>query len=305
MIIPPYLREGDTIALAAPARKISEEELRPAIALLRREGFRVHYDERLFAQDHQFAGSDEVRAAYLQDLIDSPDIQAIWCARGGYGSVRLLDRLDFRPMLEHPKWLCGYSDVTAFHAHLHTCCDMATLHCTMPINVTDETMTTPAVTTMLDALRGKALCYELPDHPLNRPGNVTAPVVGGNLSVLYSLTGSRSDLDTEGKILFLEDLDEYLYHIDRMMYNLKRSGRLDGISGLLVGHLSDMHDNTIPFGHTAEEIVAECCAEYDFPLLFNFPAGHLPDNRAIKMGFPISIQASEKGIVSLQTATPV
>ena len=301
MIIPPYLKAGDTIGIVAPARRMDEQALTPAFNMLRDEGFNIYYDERLFAQEHWFAGSDEYRAAYIQSLLDNPDIQAIWCVRGGYGSVRIIDRLDFSGLCKHPKWLCGFSDITVFHAHLHTCCDMASLHCTMPVNITDNTLPDMAVTTMLDALRGKELRYAFPTHPLNRPGNVTAPIVGGNLSILYSLTSSRSDVQTEGKILFIEDLDEYLYHIDRMMYNLKRSGRLDGIAGLLVGHLSDMHDNPVPFGHTAEEIVADCCAEYDVPLFFNFPAGHLPDNRAIRMGCPITIQASESEVVSIQT----
>ncbi len=299
MIIPPYLKAGDTIALAAPARKISQEELIPAIALLQREGYSVHYDERLFAEDHQFAGTDAVRTAYLQDLLNDPDIHAIWCVRGGYGSVRLLDKLDFRPLIKNPKWICGYSDITAFHAHLHSRCNMASLHCTMPINITEKTLETPAVTTLLNALQGKPLYYDLPSHPLNRPGNFSGPIVGGNLSVLYSLAGSNSALSTKGKILFIEDLDEYLYHIDRMMQNLKRAGMLKHIAGLLVGHLSDMHDNAIPFGHTAEEIVAACCAEYDFPMRFNFPAGHLPDNRAIRLGCEMEIS----GLTTIQRAT--
>jgi muramoyltetrapeptide carboxypeptidase len=327
MIIPPYLKPGDTVGIIAPARRMEEQDLFPAFQLLRDEGFNVFYDERLFAKEHWFAGSDDFRAAYIQSLLDNPDIQAIWCVRGGYGSVHIIDKLDFSGLRKHPKWICGYSDVTVFHEHIHTCCDMATLHCEMPYHiqenfirsrlrkslkkffhyempchVKDSIIHGNAFKTMLDALRGKELHYEFPTHPLNRPGDFSAPIVGGNISILYSMNGSQSDIDTKGKILFIEDLDEYLYHIDRMMYNLKRSGKLEGIAGLLVGHLNDMHDNPVPFGHTAEEIIAECCAEYDFPVIFNFPAGHLPDNRAIRMGCAMNVSCTSESVTTIQKA---
>ncbi|MCR4965288.1 MAG: LD-carboxypeptidase [Bacteroidales bacterium] len=301
MIIPHYLKTGDAIGIIAPGRRMDENELLPAFELMRNEGFHLLYDERLFEKgNYWFAGSDDFRAAYIQSMLDDPNIQAIWCIRGGYGSMRIIDRLDFSKMCEHPKWICGFSDITVFHAHLHTCCEMATLHSVMPVNITDSSLRNTSIETMLAALRGEELRYEFPTHPLNRPGNVTAPIVGGNLSIIYSITGSRSDLDTDGKILFIEDLDEYLYHIDRMMYNLKRSGRLEGLAGLIVGHLSDMHDNPNPFGHTAEEIIAECCAEYDFPVIFNFPAGHLADNRAIRMGCPMEICCTQNSVMTIQ-----
>lgn len=298
MIVPPYLQQGDTVAIAAPARKISQEELAPAITLLEKAGFNIYYDNRLFAQHHQFAGDETVRTAYFQDLLDNPEVNAIWCARGGYGSARIIDRLDFSFFCQHPKWICGYSDVTVFHNHIHRNFNIATLHTTMPISVKEGMYDTPATQTFIAALKGEPLSYELPLHPLNRLGNVTAPVVGGNLSMLYSLLGSPSDLDTDGKILFIEDLDEYLYHIDRMMTNLERNGKLSKLAGMLVGHLSDMHDNTIPYGMNAEEIVAEHCAKYEFPVLFNFPAGHLPDNRAIRLGLPMSIEIENNVVIT-------
>lgn len=284
MIIPEHLTTGDTIAIAAPARKISEAELAPAIQMLKQEGFNVFYDERLFAEHHQFAGTEEIRAAYIQDLLDNPDIKAIWCARGGYGSVRIIDRLDFSRFCQKPKWICGYSDVTVFHSHINRKYDIATLHCTMPINVHAGKSDSPANRTFMAALKGEKLSYEIPEHPLSRPGHFSGQIVGGNLSMLYSLLGSPSDVDTTGKVLFIEDLDEYLYHIDRMISNLERNGKLQNLAALLVGHLSDMHDNTIPYGKNAEEIVAEHCQKYDFPVYFNFPAGHEADNRAIRMG---------------------
>jgi len=280
--IPPFLQTGDTIGIVAPARKVSEEEMQPAIQWLTKEGFQVLQGERLYADNNQFAGYDSERAKDFQAMLDNPDVKAILCARGGYGSVRIIDRLDFSKFMQHPKWICGFSDITVFHSHVHRHCNIATLHSTLAINI--PTNTPAANTSFLDALRGKKLTYSGPSHPLDHPGEVTAEIVGGNLSMLYSLLGSNSDIDTEGKILFIEDLDEYLYHIDRMMMNLKRNGKLEHLAGLVIGALSDMHDNTIPFGKTAEEIVAEHCANYNYPVGFGFPAGHIKDNKAIIMG---------------------
>lgn len=275
------------MALAAPARKISQAEILPAERWLKSVGFNVFYDDRLFAEEHQFAGSDEVRAQYFQELLDCDEIKAIWCVRGGYGSARIIDKLDFSHFRQHPKWVCGYSDITVFHSHVQQNFQTATLHATMPINVTEENTQTPAVQSFLAALTGKPLTYEIAPHPLSRQKVFSGILTGGNLSMLYSLVGSPSDIDTTDKVLFIEDLDEYLYHIDRMMLNLKRSGKLTSIKALLVGHLSDMHDNTVPFGKTAEEIVADHCRDLDIPLIFNVPAGHLPDNRAFRMGCKI------------------
>lgn len=284
MIIPPYLVPGDTVAFAAPARKISRQEILPAEQWLKSAGFNVFYDERLFAEDHQFAGDDTLRAAYFQDLLDNDNIRAIWCVRGGYGSARIIDRLDFSHFQQHPKWICGYSDITVFHSHIQRHYKTATIHATMPVNVTQDNIQTPVVQSFLDALTGKTITYGIPSHPLSRLQSFSGVLAGGNLSMLYSLMGSPSDVDTAGKVLFIEDLDEYLYHIDRMVLNLRRSGKLSQIKALLVGHLSDMHDNTIPFGKTAEEIVADHCRDCGFPLVYHVPAGHLSDNRAFRMG---------------------
>ena len=280
--LPPFLQAGDTIGIVAPARKVSEEEMQPAIQWLTREGFQVLEGEHLYAENNQFGGTESERAKDFQAMLDNPEVKAILCARGGYGSVRIIDRLNFSTFMRQPKWICGFSDITVFHSHVNHNCHIATLHSTLAINIPNNT---PAAnTSFLDALRGKPLTYSGPSHPLDHPGEVSAEVVGGNLSMLYSLLGSNSDIDTEGKILFIEDLDEYLYHIDRMMMNLKRNGKLEKLAGLVVGAMSDMHDNAIPFGKTAEEIVAEHCANYDYPVGFGFPAGHIKDNRAFVMG---------------------
>ena len=287
MIVPPFLSPSDTIALAAPARKISRAEIRPAEEWLKSVGFNVFYDDRLFAEDHQFAGSDELRTGYFQELLDNENVKAIWCVRGGYGSARIIDQIDFTHFQQHPKWICGYSDITVFHNHIQQNLHTATLHATMPVNVTDENTQSTACQSFLNALTGKTLSYTIEPHPLSRTAAFSGILTGGNLSMLYSLTGSPSDIDTDGKVLLVEDLDEYLYHIDRMMLNMRRSGKLSHIKALLVGHLSDMHDNTVPFGKTAEEIVAYYCRDLDIPVIFNVPAGHLPDNRAFRMGCAI------------------
>jgi muramoyltetrapeptide carboxypeptidase len=293
--LPPFLQNGDTIGIVAPARKVSEEEMQPAIQWLTKEGFQVLLGEHLYADNNQFAGYDSERAKDFQSMLDNPEVKAILCARGGYGSVRIIDRLNFSNFMQQPKWICGFSDITVFHSHIHRHCHTATIHSTLALNIPQNT---PAAnTSFLNALRGKELTYSGPSHPLDRPGAATAPIIGGNLSMLYSLLGSNSDIDTEGKILFIEDLDEYLYHIDRMMMNLKRNGKLENLAGLVVGAMSDMHDNTIPFGKTAEEIVAEHCAAYSYPVGFGFPAGHIKDNRAIVMGSTVRLEVHDTNSV--------
>ena len=295
MIQPLFLKPGDRVAIAAPARKISQQELAPAVKLLQSWGLEVVIPEHLFDEENQFAGSDDTRAALMQHLLDAPDIRAIFCARGGYGTVRIIDRLDFSNFAESPKWLVGYSDITVLHSHIHRHLGIETLHATMPINISDKELRhpSPAVATMRRQLFGESLEYACPAHKLNRTGKATGLLVGGNLSMLYSLCGSESDIDTAGKILFIEDLDEYLYHIDRMMMNLKRCGHLAHLAGLVVGQMSDMHGNSIPFGRTAEEIVRDAVAEYGYPVCFNFPAGHNgTENLALKLGHPTRLTVS-------------
>jgi muramoyltetrapeptide carboxypeptidase len=283
MIQPKFLQAGDSIGIFAPARKISDSEVLPAIKIIEKAGFRVKLAPGLFAADRQFAGDDASRASDLQSLINDPDIRAILCARGGYGTVRILAHIDWNRLIADPKWIIGYSDVTVLHSHIQRHLKMQTIHGPMPVNFTEEGNEL-ALQSLWDLLSGKMQQYRFPHHPLNRTGDAEGLLCGGNLSVLCSLLGSPSDLEVNGKILFLEDLDEYLYHIDRMMMNLKRNGWFERISGLLVGGLTDMNDNAIPFGRNAEEIIREAVDAYAFPVAFGFPAGHLPDNRAMRMG---------------------
>ncbi|MBV5337516.1 MAG: LD-carboxypeptidase, partial [Deltaproteobacteria bacterium] len=259
MKTPIPLRKGDLIALASPARKISREELLPAMQILEEAGFSVRMDEEIFLEDHQYAGTDDQRAAHFQRLMDDPSVKAILCSRGGYGSMRLLGKLDFSQFVHHPKWIAGYSDITALHAHLHQM-GIKSLHSTMPVNFAGNT--SEALQSLFDALKGKN------HHTLNRKGTAEGILTGGNLSILYSLAGSADFPDLRGKILFIEDLDEYLYHIDRMMLSLKRTRAFDGLAGLIVGGLTEMKDNAVPFGKSAEEIVNEHIAEYSFPVCF-------------------------------------
>ena len=282
MIFPLPLKAGDTIAIVATARKVSRDEMAPAIDILQQWGLHVTEGKNLYADKNQFAGDDTLRAEDFQWALDNPNIKAVLFARGGYGSVRIIDSINFSEFKKNPKWLIGFSDITTIHSHVHKQLNIVTLHAPMAINFPKSPNV--ILKQIKDFLFGNSIVLNAATHPLNRTGNATGQLVGGNLSILYSLAASASDIDTNGKILFLEDLDEYLYHIDRMMMQLKRSGKLHGLAGLVVGAMSDMKDNTIPFGKTAEEIIAEHVSEYNFPVCFNFPAGHITENNPLAMG---------------------
>lgn len=288
MKTPPFLRKGDKIGIVAPARKITREELQDAVTLFESNGFEVVFGKYLFGADHQFSGSDAERAADLQAMLDDPSVKAIISARGGYGTLRIIDMLDFTAFRRQPKWIIGYSDITVLHSHVHNL-GIETLHATMPVNFSRNA---EATATLMDALSGDLLQYTAGAHPLNRPGIAEAELVGGNLSLLYALTGSVSDINTKGKILFIEDLDEYLYHIDRMLLGLKRSGKLGGLAGLVIGGMTDMKDNAVPFGKTAAEIILDAVKEYDFPLCFDFPAGHVDRNLALVLGRKVKLEVN-------------
>ena len=281
MITPAFLKKGSKIAIVAPARKISREEIAFAVKWIEEKGFVPVYDDRLFVEYHQLAGNDDFRASVMQDYLDRDDIDAIFCARGGYGTIRIVDKLDFSKFEQHPKWIVGYSDVTVLHAKMQQL-GYQSIHATMPINF--EKNTKEALETLYEALTNKnAVCRDA------RPCVSTmafdgVEIVGGNLSVLYSMLGSDLFPETDGKVLFIEDLDEYLYHIDRMMMGLKRAGKLAHLKGLIVGAFNDMHDNAIPFGMTAKEIISEKVKEYGYPVIWDYPAGHIEDNRAIVFG---------------------
>jgi len=281
MIRPKYLKKGDTIAIVSTARKVTKNELNASVLLLKKWDLKVIYGASIGAEHNQFAGDDFLRATDFQSMIDNVDVKAIWCARGGYGTVRMIDLLDFSNFKNKPKWIIGYSDVTVLHSHLHQL-GFETLHAQMPVSI--ETKTKACVQSIKNSLFGKNNNIIIPSEVFNVTGNAKGVLVGGNLSMLYSLCGSSSSISTKGKILFIEDLDEYLYHIDRMLQNLKRNGMLDQLEGLVIGGMTKMHDNDIPFGQSAEEIILSICNDYNYPIVFNFPAGHIKDNRALILG---------------------
>jgi muramoyltetrapeptide carboxypeptidase len=281
MISPPYLVPGDSIAIIATARKVSEEELRPAIEIFEKAGLTVELGNNIFSSQHQFSGSDEERLEDLQWALDDESIKAVIIARGGYGTIRLIDNVDFTVFQKTPKWIIGYSDVTVLHSHINAHFHTATLHATMPINFLKSQEATQS---LLNALCGKSDPFAFNAHVLNRQGKAEGVLVGGNLSLLYALAASPSDINTSGKILFIEDLDEYFYHIDRMVMNLKRSGKLKDLKALVVGGMTEMKDNAIPFGKNAEEIIVDAVKEYNYPVCFNFPAGHVDRNLAFYLG---------------------
>lgn len=278
------------IALVAPARKVVPQEVEFAVNWLKTNGIEPVYDERLFAVDHIFAGTDTFRAAVLQEYLDKPDIDALWMARGGYGSIRIIDRIDFSTCAEHPKLLIGFSDVTVFHGMMQRL-GRISLHASMPYCL--ENKTPEALQSLLDALQGQTLHYTWPAQPLNRPGTAEGPLVGGNLSVLYGMMGSRSFPATAGNILFLEEVDEYIYHIERMMMGLKRAGVLQDLKALVIGGLTEIHDNPEPFGKSVEQAIFDTVKEYDYPVCFGLPAGHQPDNRTLRLGAPSLLTVSQ------------
>lgn len=283
---PSYLKKGDQIRILSTARKISESELNPAINLIERWGLKVSLGKYLFAESDQFAGTTQERTEDLQEALDDPNIQAILCARGGYGSVKLIDQINFENFRNHPKWVVGYSDVTVLHNHINKNYDIQTLHATMPINFPEDGNENQSTRSLKSALFGEKLSYNFNPKGFSKLDfeEIIGQLMGGNLSIIYSLTGTSSQLDLQDSILFLEDLDEYLYHIDRMMMNLKRAGIFKGCKAVLIGGMSDMNDNAIPYGKTAEEIICDILSDLNIPLIFGFPAGHLEPNFALPMG---------------------
>ncbi len=277
-VIPPKLEANDTIALISTARKTDHANIAYATKLIQKWGYRILEGKNLYKEDHQFAGTDAERLQDLNDAIRNPDVKAILLARGGYGTARIVDGVDLKALHNQPKWIIGYSDITVLHNHIYKHIGMASLHATMPLNFQDNTP--QALHSLQDGLKGISHETEIMHHRLNVAGEATGELIGGNLSVICSMMGSSTQMDTKGCILFIEDVDEYLYHMDRMMVCLKRAGMLSAISGMVVGSLTNMRDNQIPFGMNADEIIANNVAEYGYPVCFNYPSGHISDNRA-------------------------
>ncbi len=289
MIAPAYLKKGDTIAIVATARKNIDDNLKPAISWLKSWGLEVVIGNTIGLDKNQLAGTDEQRAADFQSQLDNPNIKAIWCVRGGYGTVRMVDLLNFTKFKQSPKWIIGFSDVTVLHSHLNTM-GYQSIHGIMPVS---SKATEEAKESLRKSLFGESLQYTVPCDQMNRLGKASGILVGGNLSILYSLLGSPSAIDCTDKILFIEDLDEYLYHMDRMMINLKRNGCLESLKGIIVGGMTKMKDNDIPWGKNVLEIIDDVTKTYNIPIIYNFPAGHLADNHALILGRKISLEAND------------
>ena len=290
-IMPQYLKKGDTVAIVATARKIDKSTLLPGIKLLESWGLKVILGKTIGMEQNQLAGADWQRATDFQEMLDNPSVKAIWAAKGGYGTVKIVDRIDFSNFKKNPKWIVGFSDVTVLHSHINKL-GFQTLHAMMAISTLSATAA--AKESLRKALFGEKLEYSIPHHAFNKLGQAKGELIGGNLSVLYSIQGSVSEVDFKNKILFIEDLDEYLYHIDRMMTNLKRNGSLKNLKGIIVGGMTSMNDNEIPWGKDALEIIQEIVKDLNIPIAYNFPAGHIKDNRALILGETISFEVTDK-----------
>ncbi len=295
IVQPSYLKKGDKVAITCPAKKLPHP-MTDAIALLESWGLEVVLGKTVTASFHQFAGDDALRAADLQRFVSDKSIKAIFAARGGYGTIRIIDDVDFMPIKEASKWIIGFSDITVLHAHLFAVFGLQTIHGQMPMTIPDGTAA--SLQTLRKALFGEDFSYNFSAEKLNREGEAQGILVGGNLTLLVAVSGSVSDFDYDGKILFLEDVGEYLYSIDRMMRTLKRARKLKNLAGLIVGGFTELKDNEIPFGQTAEEIIFEVVKEYHYPVCFGFPAGHIPNNQALIFGKTLNLAVQKQYITA-------
>jgi muramoyltetrapeptide carboxypeptidase len=295
LIIPPYLKAGATIGITCPAGYLPVEKARVCAAVLQAQGYRVQLGATIGSGEYYFAGTDAVRRQDLQQMLDNPEIDAILMGRGGYGVSRIIDDLDFTKFAKKPKWIWGFSDITVLHSHIQKQLGIATLHASMCAAFTPETIALPFVQATLAALGGAPLSYTVPPAGLNRAGRTKGILTGGNLALLAHLTGSPSQVDTAGKILFLEDIGEYRYNIDRLLLNLKRSGQLSKLAGIVIGEFTDTQDTERPFGQELEGLILDKVAEYNYPVLSGLPCGHGPINFPLKLGVEYALEVTAAG----------
>ena len=291
---PPYLKKGDKIAIVSPAKKLPGK-IDKGIKILESWGLEVVLGSNVYAADNQFAGSDELRAGDLQQFLDSPEIKAIIAARGGYGTIRIIDELDFRNFSKHPKWIVGFSDITVLLSHLLAQQNTMSIHAQMPYTFPDATR--ESLESLRKALFGEPITYEYKSTQPNIPGHAEGILIGGNLMLLVMLSGSVSEMDYTDKILFLEDVGEQEYSIDRMMRMLKRSGKLSKLKGLIVGAFNEIEEEKIPFGQSPEKLIYELVKGYDYPVCFNFPIGHIDDNKALTLGKHTAVEIKEHDVL--------
>lgn len=294
VIQPPYLKAGDTVAIVAPSGILKNRtaEIEKSKALLKSWGLNVVVGKHVFKQNNHFAGTDEQRCEDFQNALDNPKISAIWCARGGYGAVRILDKLDYTQFKQNPKWLIGYSDITALHSQMHNL-GYESIHAMMCTSLQNDPATIKeTVKTFKDAIFGNTLSYSLKNSQYNKMGVAKGKLVGGNLTLLLTVLGSNTSINTDGKILFIEEIGEYKYHIDRILQSLKRAGYFTNCKGVIVGDMTKIKSNTTPWGTSVEQLIIDALSEYDFPIAFNMPAGHEKDNRALILGRTVQLSVN-------------
>ncbi len=294
--IPPYLKPGNTIGILCPAGYMPYETASVAIETLKEWGFKVVVGKTLGNQYNYFSGTDEERLTDLQQMLDDDDINAIFCARGGYGMGRIIDGLNFKKFKRHPKWIIGFSDITILHSHLYSNFKIASLHAPMAAAFNDGENKNQYIHSLYDAIIGRKAIYSCGGHEYNQKGKAVGILAGGNLALLAHLCGSSSDINMEKKILFIEDVGEYIYNVDRMLYQLKRCGKLDDLAGLVVGKFTDMKDTTIPFGKTTEEVIRDIIKDFNYPVCFGFPVSHDKENYALKTGVKYELTVSATSV---------
>lgn len=292
---PPYLKKGSAIGITAPSGFVSRERVAYASELLQFWGFRVRIGATIGTEHHYFSGTDEARLRDLQQMLDDPGLDAILMGRGGYGLSRIIDQLDFTAFRAKPKWICGFSDIVVLHNHINANFGIPTLHSPMCGAFRPETANADHIKNFLAAVTGESLYYHTAPSSFNRAGVAEGLLTGGNLAILGHLTGSSSEVDTAGKILFIEDIGEHLYHIDRLMLNLKRAGKLDNLKGLVVGSFTEIEDTDRPFGQTLEEIISYKVRGYSYPVCFNFPCGHQEINYTLTLGMQHKLIVNDLG----------
>jgi muramoyltetrapeptide carboxypeptidase len=285
----PYLKKGDLIYITAPAKAVEQNYIDSAVAFLEKEGYKVLVSKHCAGRHHYFSGTDAERAEDFQVGIDHPEVKAILCARGGYGSVRILDHIQWASQLKNPKWIIGFSDITYFHQKMQKF-GLPSLHATMPLNF--ETNTKEALSTFIQALESPIYEIKAPFNQTNKIGIAEGQLVGGNLSILYGLLGTDDHIDFKGKLLFIEDLGEHLYQIDRMLYAFRKAGIFEKINGLLVGGMTNLEDTDVPFGKSINEIILAHFTYRSIPIAFDIPSGHINDNRALRMGANIRFEVN-------------
>jgi muramoyltetrapeptide carboxypeptidase len=297
--IPPYLQKGDTIGIVAPAGFMPIEKIQTCIETFDSWGYNVQLGETTHSSSQNyFSGTDEERLNDLQQMLDDRNIKAILCARGGYGTSRIIDRINFKKFRKHPKWIVGFSDITVLHSHIFSNYKIASLHAPMAAAFNDGEINNPYILSLKEALEGKPSHYECEPYAFNKAGEAKGQLIGGNLSLLAHLIGTKSDIKTKNKILFLEDVGEYLYNVDRLLLQLKRSGKFDKLAGLVVGGFTESKDTERPFGKSVYDIIYEQVGEYDFPICFDFPVSHAKENYALKVGAKYHLQIqSDKAIL--------